>query len=97
MVARLPLLAQLDDSTPDREERLKEFVARFARVAYRRPLTSAEDQLLSEFPFADAPNPEAAVRRAVLLILASPHFLYTDLTPAGQASSQHTIASRHSC
>jgi hypothetical protein len=94
VVDRLPLLAQLEEDSADHEERLKEFVVRFASVAFRRPLTSEEVQLFRQFPFIDPSNPEAAVRSAILFILGSPHFLYTDLTPAGQAPSQHTIASR---
>ena len=100
VVNRLPLLARFDsnspdrEETPDREQLLRDFVVHFASVAFRRPLTSLEDQFFREAPFADAPNLDAAVRRAVLLILNSPHFLYTDLTPAGQAPSQHAIATR---
>ena len=94
VVDRLPLLAGFDIGDPEREERVKEFVTHFASVAFRRPLAAEENRLLREVMFADAANPETAVRRAILFILKSPHFLYTDLTPAGEAPSQHMIASR---
>ena len=101
VVNRLPLLARFDESSPpgreespSREEQLRDFVARFASVAFRRPLTSDEKQFFRVAPFDEAPSLDAAVRRAVLLILNSPHFLYTDLTPVGQEPSQHAIASR---
>ncbi len=94
VVNRLPLLAGIDDKTANREQRIEEFVAGFASVAFRRPLTTDEDQFFRTVPFANAPNLDVAVRRAVLLILDSPHFLYTDLTPADEPPSQHTIASR---
>ncbi|MDA1275994.1 MAG: DUF1592 domain-containing protein [Verrucomicrobia bacterium] len=94
VVNRLPLLAGFEVGDPQRMEHVSEFVARFAAYAYRRPLTSAEDHLLREVLFADATNPEATVRRAILFVLQSPNFLYTDLAPEGESPSQHTIASR---
>ena len=92
--ARLPLLSGINDDTADRADRLREFVVEFATIAFRRPLTAKEDRLFREILFEEAPDPEAAVRRAVLLILKSPSFLYVDLTPAGQPPSQYAIASR---
>ena len=94
VVNRLPLLAGLDGNTPDREVVLKNFIAGFASVAYRRPLTEGEDTLFRETLFTRAANSEAAVRRAVILILTSPHFLYTDLTPPDQAPSPYAVATR---
>lgn len=94
VVNRLPLLSGADKKSADRKAKLKDFVAQFARVAFRRPLADAEDRWFRETVFADAPNPEMAVRRAVLRILNSPHFLYTEMTPAGQAPTQYTIAAR---
>ena len=94
VVDRLPLLAGFDIGDPEREEQVKEFVARFASAAFRRPLSNEEDSLLREVLFDDAANPEIAVRRAILFILKAPSFLYTDLTPEGQKPSQYVIASR---
>jgi hypothetical protein len=82
------------DAAAKREQGLQDFIVRFASVAYRRPLSSDEEQFLREVPFADAPDPESAVRRAIVFILTSPHFLYADLTPEGEAPSQHVVASR---
>ena len=94
VVNRLPLLAGLKGDASSRGEQVTEFVTRFARVAFRRWLTNDEDQLLRELVLADTANPEVAVRRAVLLVLSSPHFLYTDPTSAQQPPSQHAIATR---
>lgn len=94
VVNRLPLLAGFKEKDPQRAERVREFLLRFASVAFRRPLTGPEEQLFGESMFAGEASAESAARRAVMLILKSPHFLYTDLTPAGQLPSQHTIAAR---
>ena len=98
VIDRLPQLTGLQEVGPEdndeRQKRLKDFVARFASIAFRRPLSEAEKQLFREALFADASDPKAAVRRAVLLTLTSPHFLYTDLTPAGQSPTQYTAAAQ---
>jgi hypothetical protein len=94
VVDRLPVLLGTNDDNSDRERLLRDFIARLTSVAFRRPLTSDEVEVLGEHVLTGAPNLEAGVRRAVLLVLLSPSFLYTDLTPAGQAPSQHAIASR---
>ncbi len=97
VVARLPLLARLTedpDDTAARDGQIKDFVLRFARAAYRRPLTSTEEEDLAAAALADAENLEAGVRRAVVTILMSPYFLYTDLTPPSQLPTPYAIASR---
>jgi hypothetical protein len=67
---------------------------RFARVAFRAPLTDEQAEQLRELPFAGTPSPEMAVRRAIVWILCSPEFLYTDLTPPNQSPSSHGVANR---
>jgi hypothetical protein len=94
VVERLPLLADVKENDPQYMDRTQQFLLHFARVAFRRPLTSEEDQLLSELPFADWSEPEDAVRRAIVFVLTSPHFLYTDLPSAANVPSQYAIASR---
>jgi hypothetical protein len=94
VVDRLPQLAGIDAEAHDRIEKIGDFLVRFASVAFRRPLTSEEEQFFRRGLLSAAPNPEAAVRRAVIAVLVSPHFLYTDLTPPGEPPSQHAIASR---
>jgi hypothetical protein len=77
-----------------RQQRLQDFVVRFARIAFRSPLTDEQIEQLRELPFAGAPSPEMAVRRAIVWILCSPEFLYTDLTPPNQTPSSHAVANR---
>lgn len=94
VVNRLPLLAGFDQGDPERGKAARRFTVRFAEVAFRRPLTDGEKHVFGEVLFENAPNPEAAVRRAVLLALNTPDFLYTDLTGADEAPTQHAIAAR---
>src|SRR5262249_45208548 len=48
--------------------------------AFRRPLTSEEKSIFIDRQFKDAPDPETAVKRAGLLVLKSPRFLYREAT-----------------
>lgn len=73
--------------------KLPDLNARLANFAFRRPLTQAENHQYRKTLF-QASTSETAVRRAVLRVLTSPHFLYTDLTPAGTPPSAHTVAAR---
>ncbi|MCX7423386.1 MAG: DUF1592 domain-containing protein [Planctomycetia bacterium] len=74
----------------------------FARAAYRRPLTGAEQQKLTAF-FTDAAKPESlgieqAVRATVVRILVSPLFCYlAEAAPAGDTVKplpDYALASR---
>ena len=78
VVERLPRLVGGKSDTPDRVEKLKQFAATFAERAFRRPLDDAQRQLYVERAFADV-APDVAVKRAVLLILKSPRFLYPEM------------------
>src|SRR5581483_5320 len=86
VAAHLPELAGSQDKA-----KLKEFCRKFAERAFRRPLTDDERQLFIDRQFDAAPDPEMAVKRAVLLVLMSPRFLYPD---AGGSPEQYAVASR---
>jgi hypothetical protein len=77
-----------------RQQRLQDFVVRFAEVAFRHPLPPDQAARLRELPFAGETSPEAAVRRAIVWILCSPDFVYADLTPPDQPPDAHAIAAR---
>lgn len=112
VVNRLPVLVgpalQVSDSEnadaviaaeTARREELQQFVADFARVAFRRPLSPDEQSLLRERFFDDPSDPELAVRRAVVWILCAPEFLYPelawDVSEAAEPLSQpHLVAAR---
>jgi hypothetical protein len=95
VVNRLPLLSgvqplskeQAEDPAAQvaRVQQLQEFVVRLATVAFRRPLTAEETELLRTRPFANSTSAEAAVRQAIVWILCSPSFVYSDLL-ASEAS-----------
>ncbi len=77
-----------------RQKRLQDFVVQFARVAFRRPLTTDEETQLREVPFSGETAPEMAVRRAIVWILCSPNFLYADLTAPQESPGTYQIANR---
>jgi hypothetical protein len=93
---RIELLAKLDgDAEPERRrEQIKQFSLEFAERAFRRPLTDAERAVFGEQVFAEGLDPEASLRRAVILALKSPSFLYLELTPDGEPPSPYAIANR---
>lgn len=94
IIDRLPSLAKVREDDKDRATKLQSFLTHFAELAFRRPLTEAETTLLKSQLFADAETPDTAVRRAVLFVLTSPHFLYTTPGTPDSSPNSHTIAAR---
>lgn len=90
-VDRLPLLAGVADDDPKRPEVVRTFVSQLARRAFRRPLSESEERLFDQVVLSDRESLESGVLRAVLLILNSPHFLYTNL-PTSPENRQHAVA-----
>lgn len=90
VTSRLTRLSGAKSDAPDRLDRLKTFIASFAERAFRRPLDTDTRQLYVERPFANT-LPESAVKRAVILILKSPRFLYPEL---GHEPDDFTVAAR---
>jgi mono/diheme cytochrome c family protein len=80
VLGHLRELSGADDGASDRAARLREFCRRFAERAFRRPLTTEQEQLYIERQFKDALNLETAVKRVVLLVLKSPRFLYREMS-----------------
>lgn len=76
---RLDELAKVKADAPDREAKLREFCNRFVETAFRRPLSKERRALLVDRQFEVGPDPEAAVKRVVLLTLKAPWFLYNEL------------------
>ncbi|MGI8604759.1 MAG: DUF1592 domain-containing protein [Verrucomicrobiales bacterium] len=91
VIARIERVSGVADDAADRVPRLKEFVATFAERAFRRPLSDALRQLYVERAFADGLAPELAVKRAVMLIVKSPRFLYPEI---GSERDDFTVAAR---
>jgi hypothetical protein len=78
VVANLPGLAQCKDDAPNRKQLLRQFCSHFAERAFRRPLSDAQREFFVDAQFQDEPDLDAAVKKAVLLVLTSPRFLYLE-------------------
>jgi len=85
-------LAGTKPDAKDRTEKLKAFVGKFAERAFRRPLTDDLKKLYIDRPFAETPDPEMAVKRATLLVLMSPRFLYHEVEHG--RPDQYDVAAR---
>ena len=95
-VVDAPALAQRMCATrPTASSKLQHFVATFAERAFRRPLTD-EARSFRRRAFAGACRPGTAVKRAVLLVLKSPRFLYPELG-ANRTTSPSPRGSRSRC
>lgn len=90
VVEQLTDLAGVKKDAADRPEKLRAFAAKFVERAFRRPLTDELTELYVGRPFASTQDPEVAVKRAVLLALKSPRFLYRE---AGTGDA-HDLAAR---
>ncbi|HKQ36766.1 MAG TPA: DUF1592 domain-containing protein [Verrucomicrobiae bacterium] len=76
---------------PDYGDCLQQFCRKFIERAFRRPLTDDEARHYVQKHFDDAAEPEAALKRVLLLALKSPRFLYTE---ALGGTEEYGIASR---
>ncbi|MBX9585233.1 MAG: DUF1592 domain-containing protein [Gemmataceae bacterium] len=79
-----------DVPAAERAEKLRAFARRFAERAFRRPLTPEMERQYVARPF-ERVAPEAGAKRAVLLVLKSPRFLYRE---AGAETDAYAVASR---
>lgn len=91
VASRLPALSGTKEDSPDRLEKVKAFVTTLAERAFRRPLTPELQQLYIERAFPPGIVPELAVKRAAMLILKSPRFLYPE---AGHETDDAANAAR---
>jgi hypothetical protein len=91
VAADLAELSGASDGGADRPRRLRDFARRFAETAFRRPLTDEQKGYFVDRQFERAPDPDMAVKRVVLLVLTSPHFLYREINGGRDA---YDVASR---
>lgn len=92
VVRHLNGLAKTSDKDPDRERKVKAFCREFASRAFRRPLSDDLAALYVDRLFEGAPDLETGVKRAVLLALKSPRFLFPDV--GGDNSDGFAVATR---
>jgi hypothetical protein len=79
IVANLAELSGVNPDAKNRKQKLRDFSARFAERAFRRPLTDEQKRLYVDHPFETAKDDETAVKRVVLMVLKAPWFLYREL------------------
>jgi Protein of unknown function (DUF1592)/Protein of unknown function (DUF1588)/PA14 domain/Protein of unknown function (DUF1585)/Cytochrome C oxidase, cbb3-type, subunit III len=80
-----------NDNAEKKLEKTKQFVRMFAKRAFRKPITDDVEKLYLTRPFETVNEPELAAKRAVLLILKSPRFLYREVNGD---PNQYDIAAR---
>ncbi|MCP4788143.1 MAG: DUF1592 domain-containing protein [Fuerstiella sp.] len=69
----------------ERSERLRQFCAKFANRAFRRPLSELEQNVYVDAQFDSAATAEGGVRRSILAVLKSPRFLYRGISGQNDA------------
>ena len=75
----------------ERAKKLREFCRRFAELAFRRPLTDEQKKHYVDRHFEAVKDPDLAVKRAVIVVLKSPRFLYREV---GGGSDAYDTAAR---
>ena len=79
------------DDAPDREPRLRAFCLNSPSGPSGGRSTDEQKRLYIDRQFEEAPDPETAVKRVVLLVLKSPRFLYREI---GGGTDAYDVASR---
>jgi cytochrome c553 len=92
VVSRLDDLTRSKPTDTNRLAQAEAFCTEFVATAFRRPLTAEQKRLHITDQFKRAKKAEDAVKRAVLLALKSPRFLYLGLD--GAKPDDYEIASR---
>ncbi len=93
VVQNLDSLAKTKPDAGDRDKKVREFCARFAELAFRRPLTDEQRRIYVDAAFADEEDLRAAAKRSVLMTLTSPWFLYTEV-PRDEKTDGYDVAAR---
>ncbi len=78
VIKHLDRMASTKQKNKDHKEKVRQFCHRFAELAFRRPLTDDQKTFFVDQHFKQNTATESAAKRAILLILKSPRFLYTD-------------------
>jgi hypothetical protein len=88
---RIEELAKTTETDPKRDEKLRTFFLQFAKLAFRKPITDDVEKMYITKVLESKLDLRATAKRAALLILKSPRFLYREA--AGEAN-QYDVASR---
>ena len=87
-------LAGCKRDDPQRSEKLQQFATTFAERAFRRPLSDELKLRVIQQPFAEAPDLDAALTRAIYLTLTSPRFLFRSLPDGALQGDAYDTAAR---
>ncbi|MEO2048605.1 MAG: DUF1592 domain-containing protein [Pirellulales bacterium] len=79
IVDHLATYTSLPQEEVEREARLRQFCTTFAHRAFRRPLSKQQVAFYIDRTFEDTQYLELAVKKIVLIVLKSPHFLYREV------------------
>jgi cytochrome c553 len=88
---RIEQFANTNLNDPKKKDKLTAFLRQFAKLAFRKPVTEDVERLYVARPVEGTPDLQAAAKRAVLMILKSPRFLYREV--AGDPN-QYDVAAR---
>jgi cytochrome c553 len=91
VVAKLQTYAGTTFDKSKAREALTQFAARFAERAFRRPLTEEQRKFFIDRQFNSDGDLETSLKKAIILVLKSPRFLYQD---AAEQNDAYAIASR---
>ncbi|WP_020468471.1 DUF1592 domain-containing protein [Zavarzinella formosa] len=89
---RINELAKTNEKDDKRAEKIKTFIRQMAKLAFRKPVTDDLEKVYVTRPMESNPDLQAAVKRAMLMILKSPRFLYRE--PSGGEPDQYDVAAR---
>lgn len=92
LAARRDRLVGASDRAADYDAKLKAFCNRFVERAFRRPLTPEQQSQYLDRHFVEGVQPEAAIKRVVLLTLKSPRFLFREV--GGTKGNAFDVAAR---
>jgi len=79
ITAKVNELAGTKEGAPDREAKIRDFAKRFVERAFRRPVSDEQRKLFVDRQFEAAKDPDAGIKRVVLVALKSPRFLYREV------------------
>ncbi len=88
---RINEFAKTNEKDDKRADKLKVFLRQFAKTAFRRPVTDDVEKMYIARAIESTPDVQAAAKRAVLMILKSPRFLYREV---GGTPDQYDVAAR---
>ncbi len=89
------VLAKTNSKDENRDSKLRSFCFKFATRAFARPLSPTQKKVYIDDIFDADNDSETATRRALMLILTSPYFLYPSLNRGDDGKPDHYTVAAH--